>query len=75
MVGVIVAVDEFSAVGGGVFVKVCVAVAVEDGSGVALLEGAGNSSKTGVVFETVKKLGGSHAASKKSKVARAKQVK
>lgn len=75
MVGVMVAVDVFSAVGEGVCVKVCVAVAVGDGSAITLLVGAGDSSKMGVVFETVKKLGGSHAANKKSKVASMKQVK
>jgi len=70
-----VAVDVFSAVGEGVCVRVCVAVAVVNGNGFTLSDGAGDSSKIGVVFETVKKLGPSHAASRKSKVARMKQVK
>ena len=75
MVGVMVAVDVFSAVGEGVFVCVSVAVDVGDGSGVALVEGEGDISAMAVVLETVKKLGGSHAVSRKSKVVRMKQVK
>lgn len=70
-----VVVEVFSAVGEGVCVRVCVAVAVGEGSGVALYDGAIGSSKTGVVFETVKKLGLLHAANRKSKIARIKQVK